>query len=49
MGLFSRKEVIITNICPQCNMIFSDPERTNRHIAKAHRPKSKFDCNSCGS
>jgi len=49
MGLFSRKEVIITNICPKCNMTFSDPERTVRHIAKAHQSKKKFECNSCGS
>jgi len=50
MGLFSRKEeIIITNICPKCNMTFSDPQRTLRHIAKAHQPKKKFECNSCGS
>jgi uncharacterized C2H2 Zn-finger protein len=49
MGLFSRKtEVAITNICPKCNMTFSDPQRTLRHIEKAHKPKRKFECNSCG-
>jgi len=50
MGLFSRKkEVVISNVCPKCNMAFSDPQRTVRHIAKAHKPKRKFECNSCGS
>jgi len=49
MGLFSsKKEMMISNICPKCNMTFSDPERTLRHIAKAHKPKKKFECNSCG-
>jgi hypothetical protein len=49
MGLFSsKKEMTISNICPKCNMTFSDPERTLRHIAKAHKPKKKFECNSCG-
>lgn len=50
MGLFSRKkEIVIGNVCPQCSMEFSDSDRTVRHIAKAHRPKKKFECNSCGS
>jgi len=49
MGLFSRKkEVIVGNICPKCNMEFSDAERTLRHISKAHKPKKKFECDSCG-
>jgi len=49
MGLFSnKKEMVITNVCPKCKMTFSDPERTLRHIAKAHKPKRKFECNSCG-
>jgi len=49
MGLFSRKkEVVIGNICPKCNMKFSDPERTLRHIEKAHKSKKKFDCDTCG-
>lgn len=48
MGLFSRKtSIAITNVCPKCNMTFSDPQRTSRHIAKAHKPKPKFECNSC--
>ncbi len=48
MGLFSRKtKITITNICPKCNLIFSDPQKTLRHIAKAHKPKRKFECNSC--
>ena len=49
MGFLSRKkEVLITNTCPKCSMEFSDPERTLRHIEKAHKPKKKFECNSCG-
>ena len=50
MGLFSRKkEIMIGHVCPKCNMEFSDPERTVRHIAKAHQSKKKFECNSCGT
>jgi uncharacterized C2H2 Zn-finger protein len=49
MGLFSRKkEVIVDNICPKCNMEFTDSERTLRHMEKAHKPKKKFECDSCG-
>jgi uncharacterized C2H2 Zn-finger protein len=49
MGLLTRKkEIAITNVCPKCDMTFSDPQRTLRHITKAHNPKRKFECNSCG-
>lgn len=49
MGLFSRKkEMIVGNTCPKCNMEFSDPQRTIRHIEKDHQSKKKFECNSCG-
>ena len=49
MGLLSRKkEVIVSNICPICNMEFLDPQRTLRHIEKAHQSKKKFECDSCG-
>ena len=49
MGIFSRKKkIIIGNICPKCNMEFSDPQRTLRHIEKAHKAKKKFNCDSCG-
>ena len=49
MGLFSRKkEMVIGNSCPKCDMKFSDPQRTIRHIEKAHQSKKKFECNSCG-
>ena len=49
MDLFSRnKEIILDNDCPKCNMKFSDPQRTLRHIEKAHQSKKKFECNSCG-
>lgn len=49
MRLFSRKkEVIVGNVCPKCNMEFPDAQRTMRHIAKAHQTKKKFDCDTCG-
>ncbi|MDF2421481.1 MAG: hypothetical protein OPY06_00525 [Nitrosopumilus sp.] len=49
MGLFSRKkEIIVGNICPKCDMEFADSERTLRHMEKAHKSKKKFECNSCG-
>jgi uncharacterized C2H2 Zn-finger protein len=49
MGLFSRKkEIIIGNVCPKCNMEFSDSQKTLRHIKKAHKSKKKFNCDSCG-
>ncbi|WP_182135310.1 hypothetical protein [Nitrosopumilus sp. b1] len=49
MGLFSRKkQVVISNICPVCKMKFDDPERTLKHITKAHPKKKKFNCDTCG-
>ena len=49
MGMFSRKkEIIVGNICPKCSMEFSNAERTLRHMEKAHKPKKKFECDSCG-
>ncbi|MDH3204109.1 MAG: hypothetical protein OEL81_05480 [Nitrosopumilus sp.] len=49
MEIFSRKkEVIIDSICPKCKMEFLDSERMLRHIAKAHKPKKKFECDTCG-
>ncbi len=49
MGLLSRKkENIVGNICPKCNMEFTDSGRTLRHMEKAHQSKKKFECNSCG-
>ena len=48
MGLFKRKkQVIVSNICPKCNMEFADPQRMLRHLVKAHK-KKKFQCDSCG-
>lgn len=47
MGLFGdKKEMIIGNICPKCNMEFSEPERMMRHMIKAHK-KKKFQCDTC--
>ncbi len=50
MGLFSRKkEVMVGNVCPKCDMRFADAQRTLRHMEKAHQSnKKKFECNSCG-
>ena len=49
MGLLSRKkEIVVGNICPKCDMEFSDAQRTLRHMEKAHQSKKKFECNSCG-
>jgi len=49
MGLFTRKkELVVGNICPKCDMEFSDSQRTVRHMEKAHKSKKKFECNSCG-
>jgi len=49
MGLFSRKkEIVAGNICPKCDMEFTDAQRTLRHMEKAHKSKKKFECNSCG-
>jgi len=49
MGLFSRKkEIVVGNICPKCDMEFTDSQRTLRHMEKAHKSKKKFECNSCG-
>ncbi len=47
MGLFGRKkEIVLGNICPKCNMEFSEPERMMRHMIKAHK-KKKFQCDTC--
>jgi len=47
--MFSRKkEIIVGNVCPKCDMKFSDAQRTLRHMEKAHQFKKKFECNSCG-
>ncbi len=43
MELFSRKkEITVGNICLKRNMAFSDPQRTLRHIEKAHKPKKEI-------
>jgi uncharacterized C2H2 Zn-finger protein len=47
MGLFARKkEIVLGNICPKCNMEFSELERMMRHMIKAHK-KKKFQCDTC--
>jgi len=43
MGLLGRnkEKIIVGTICPKCNMEFSEPGRTLRHIAKAHPKKNE--------
>ena len=43
MDLFKKKSKITTSlVCKICDMKFSDPERTMRHMAKAHsKPQKK--------
>jgi len=50
MGLLGRnkEKIIVGTICPKCNMEFSEPGRTLRHMAKAHPKKRKIECSSCG-
>ena len=46
--MFQRKKEVVTgNVCPKCNMEFSETERMLRHMIKAHKGK-KFTCDSCG-
>jgi len=49
MGLFRKENKFeIGNICPKCEMKFSSPERTLRHMARAHPVKKRFNCDTCG-
>jgi uncharacterized C2H2 Zn-finger protein len=42
MNLFKRKPQTITSlVCKICEMEFSDPERTVRHMNKAHSKPQK--------
>ena len=43
LDLFKRKSKTTTNLeCKICHLKFSDPERTMRHMAKAHsKPQKK--------
>jgi hypothetical protein len=42
MNLFKRKPETITSlVCKICEMEFSDPERTMRHMIKAHSKPQK--------
>ncbi len=46
MGLFRRNKVVLTTVCKICGMEFTDPERTMRHMAKAHsKPCKSKGCN----
>lgn len=41
MNLFKKKSAEPTLICRICNMEFDDPERTMRHMIKAHSKPQK--------
>jgi len=42
MNLFKRKSQSVTSlVCKICEMEFSDPERTVRHMNKAHSKPQK--------
>ena len=42
MDLFKRKSKTLTDLeCKICHMKFSDPERTTRHMIKAHSKPQK--------
>ena len=41
MNLFKKKSVEPALICRICKMEFSDPERTMRHMVKAHSKPQK--------
>ncbi|MDH3312967.1 MAG: hypothetical protein OEM28_07445 [Nitrosopumilus sp.] len=35
-----KRETVFSNTCRICNMAFTDPERTKKHMIKAHsKPK----------
>jgi hypothetical protein len=39
-----KRETNFSNICKICNMEFTDPERTKKHMIKAHsKPKREKD------
>ena len=42
MGLFGKSKTTTSLVCKICDMKFSDPERTVRHMVKAHsKPQKK--------
>ena len=44
MDLFKKKSKTTTDlVCKICHMKFSDPERTMRHMVKAHTKPTKND------
>jgi len=48
MGLFRRETVITETVCKICNMEFTSPERTVRHMQKAHSKPCKTEGSGCG-
>ena len=49
MRLFYRKtKIVITNVFLKYNMNFGNPQMVFHHMTKAHKPKIKFEFNSCG-
>jgi uncharacterized C2H2 Zn-finger protein len=42
MGLFGKSKTTTSLVCKICDMKFSDPERTVRHMVRAHgKPQKK--------
>jgi uncharacterized C2H2 Zn-finger protein len=41
MGLFGKSKTTTSLVCKICDMKFSDPERTMRHMVKAHSKPQK--------
>ena len=42
MGLFGKSKTMASLVCKICGMKFSDPERTVKHMVKAHsKPQKK--------
>ncbi len=48
MGLFRRETVITETVCKICGMEFASPDRTMRHMVKAHSKACKTSGSGCG-
>ena len=48
MGLFKRETVITETVCKICGMEFASPDRTMRHMQKAHSKPCKTSGSGCG-
>ena len=48
MGFFKKETIIVDNVCKICGMEFASPERTMRHMQKAHSKPCKTNGSGCG-